>query len=282
MPPKFGDLAKTVNDLFEDDFKHTGTSHLKLKSKAKNGMEITVKGSKENSSDKVTGELESKWTSSGGITFTENWKTSNVVEATLSAKNKFLKGTTWKGSTTFHPEKGFQGQGQTLALNYNVGNINIDTKVANLSKLTVGAVYTPAPAYAVGVQTVYDTAKGSSQWKVAGKWNSDDLAIHTLVDNGNTVNVSLFHEPVKGVQGAVRLAYDTKAGEAPNFEIGGKYAIDCCSTVKAKADLDGMLGLAYVCDIRKGVTLGLMASVNTKKLSSDGHKLGLSLGLESS
>ena len=224
-------------------------------------QEITVKGCKENTSDKVTGELESKYTSSSGLTFTENWKTSNVVEATLSAKNKIIKGTTWKGSTTFSPEKGFDGQAQTLSMNYSAGNVNVDTKIANLSKITVGAVYAPAPAYSVGLQTVYNTAKGSSQWKVGAQWKGDDLSVTTLVDNGDNVTCSVHHEPVKGVQGAVRFTYDTKAGAAPTFEIGGKYSIDCCSAVKAKGDLDGVIGLAYTCDIRKGVTLGLMASV---------------------
>jgi voltage-dependent anion channel protein 2 len=281
MPCKFGDLSKAVDDLFSDDFKHAGTAHLKVKSKAKNGVEITVKGQKENASDKVTGELESKYTSSSGLTFTEKWQTSNVVEATLQAKNKIVKGTTWKASTTFSPDKGFQGQNQALSMNYSAGNVNVDTKLANFSKVTVGAVFSPATAYSVGVQTVYDTAKASSSWKIGAQWKGDDLSLASVVDNGKTVSCSLHHSPAKSVEGAVRFSYDTKAGTAPGFEIGGKYVIDCCSSVKAKANLDGMLNLAYTCDVRSGVTLGLMAAVNTKKLSSDGHKLGLSLGLES-
>ena len=108
-PPKFADITKATKDLFSDDF-NAGKVQLTLKSKATNGVNLKVKGTKSNAKGNVSGSLESTYTNAGGISFKEVWSTQNEVTTEVSMKNALVKGTKLVGEAKFSPTAGFKGQ----------------------------------------------------------------------------------------------------------------------------------------------------------------------------
>lgn len=278
MPSKFGDLGKAVKDLLSDDF-DAGETSLTLKSKTNNGVAIKVEGKKCNEKNDVSGFLESTYTTAGGIAFKEKWNTKNVVTTEVTAKNLVTKGTKFVVEAQFSPHKGFQSQ--TIKADYGNSNLYVDTKLVDFSKLSAGAVYSTGKIL-VGASTNFKVGGGINGYVAGASYTDSDFVVTALVNNGDAVDGSIYHTPAgsPGVQAGVKFSYNRTSSNT-GFEVGGAYAYADDTTVKVKVDKSLNVGLAYVQDIRKGVSLGLSASINAAQLGGDGHSLGLSLGLSS-
>lgn len=273
-PPKFGDIAKATKDLFSDDF-DAGAVKLTLKSQATNGVNLKVKGSRNNTKGTVSGSLESTYTNSNGITFKEVWSTPKSECTTeVSVKNALAKGTKLVAEAKFSPKAGFLGH--TIKADYGAPGFYIDTKMVDMKSLTAGGVFA-FNKFLVGAQSQFNE-KGFKGYSAAVSYTDSDIIVTSSVNGGNNVEGSIFHSPMPNVDAGVRFSYNRGSSDT-TFELAGAYSLDSATSVKATINKDMAVGLAYTQTLRKGVKLGLSADIKAAALSEDGHSLGLSLEL---
>lgn len=275
-PPKFGDIGKAANDLFNDDFSAGGVK-LTLKSKAANGVEFKVEGNRNNDSGAVDALLETKADVAPGFTVKEKWTTKNVVTTELTATNQLVAGSKVVAESTFSPNGGGIKDIKVKA-EYKNDATFFDTAVT-ASSVTAASVFGYGK-YFFGASGTFNISKSAlTANKVSVSYNESDLVISTSIANGSDVEGSVFHVPRAGIQTGVKFSWN-KASKETGFAVVGKYALDGDAFVKAKIDTGLNLGLGYSQSLRKGVKLGLFAKINAGALASDSHSLGLSLSLD--
>jgi len=276
MPvPKFADLSKASQDLFKDDF-GAGNVKVTLKSRASNGVNLKVEGSKTTDTNAVTAELESKFTNASGVTVKETWNTKNNVTTEVSVKDKGLVGSNLSVAATFSPTVGFQ----TFKVKTDYGTDKFGTdSVFDGKSLTTAGVF-QFKHLLVGASTVIDIAKSSLRdYTVGAGYSSGDIVVATSLRNGSDVEGSIYHTPRPDIKAGVSCTFVRGTGET-GFDVVGAYAYDRDTTLKAKINSKLALNLAYKQALRPGITLTLSAQIDAARLNSDNHKLGLALCLE--
>jgi len=276
MPlPKFSDLSKAAQDLFKDDF-GAGNVKLTLKSTASNGVNLKVEGSKTTDTNAVSAELESKFTNSSGVTVKETWNTKNSVTTEVSVKDKGVKGTNASAAATFSPSQGFQSF--KIKGDYATDQVSVDS-VFDGKTLTTGAVF-QVNHFVVGVSTVAEPSKSAlTGYTVGAGYSSGDIIVNSFIKNGTDVEGSIYHTPRANVKAGVNFSFARGTNET-GFDVVGAYAYDKDTVIKAKVNNKLALSLAYKQALRPGVNLTLSAQIDTVRLNSDSHKLGLALSLE--
>lgn len=273
MPPKFDDIAKSVKDLFEDDF-DAGKVNLTLKSKATNGVAVKVKLDKDNAKNTAKAKLESTYTNSAGISFKEVWESSNQVTTEVSMKNVLMKGTKFVGEAKFSPTTGMAGN--TIKVDYGAPNFYINTKLADLKSLTAATCFS-VNKFLVGGSAKFSD-KGFGGYSAGVSFVDADMVVSSSINDKNSVTGSIFHSPKPNLDAGVRFSYN-RGSNNTTFAIAGAYEMDASTSLKAALDKDMALSLAYSQTLRKGVKLGLSADVQVAKLNEDGHSLGLTFEL---
>jgi voltage-dependent anion channel protein 2 len=273
--PKFGDLSKAANDLFKDDF-CAGDVKLTVKSKTANGVNLKVEGSKSTSSNAVSAEFESKYTTAAGITLKEVWTSANKVTTDVSMKNKLMKNHGASLAVSFSPTDGYQSF--KLKSDYSTGKCCSDI-VYDGRALTVNSVVS-ANAFLFGASAVINPSKSMSpaSYSLAGGYRCGDINVNTLTKNGSDVEASVYHTPCSKVAAGAQINYSNKNSNTA-FGLVGQYACDKDTTVKAKINTDMVLNMALKQAINKCVTLTLSAQVNAANLNSDKNKLGVEIEL---
>jgi len=275
-PPKFGDISKAVSDLFNDDFGF-GKTKLILRSKAKNGVNFKVEGTREDSGS-VSAFLETKFNHSSGVSIKEKWTTKNDVSTELVVDNKFVPGSKLTAEAVFNPNAGVRDV--KLKTDYAKDHVNANLTVTGKGVLSASGVFTLLGNYLVGASTDYDTAKGAiTATKFSAGYADTDVIVTSSITNGSDVEGAIFHTPNAAVQAGLRFTW-TKASSDTGFELAGKYRLDADSFVKAKLDKALNLGLSYTQLLRPGVAVTLSANLHGTALHAEGHQLGLALTLE--
>eukprot|EP00051_Salpingoeca_urceolata_P026393 m.477162 g.477162 ORF g.477162 m.477162 type:complete len:275 (+) comp20760_c0_seq1:290-1114(+) len=271
-PPKFKDIGKSANDLFNDDFP-SGKVSFKLTSKAANGATFTVEGVKKDTT--VTGSLDSKYTHSSGVTIREKWTTNSGVETELSGS---VSGAKLSLTTGFLPNQGLSSA--VIKADHKGSNYAVDATVAAVGKpkadLGVVGSWTD---YVFGAGVTYDVNAGSvSATKLAVGYNDRDVAIASKITNGSAVEGSVFHAPVDGISTGVKFGWSKSQPEKTTFAIAGKYQLDRDAFIKAKVDKELKIGLGYTQNLRPGVKLSLGMLIDGKQMQS--NSVGLSFKLD--
>jgi len=274
--PKFADISKAVNDLFNDDFGF-GNTKLILKSKSKNGVNFKVEGTK-NAAGAVNAFLETKFTHSSGVSVKEKWTTENNVTTELSVENKVVKGSKLTAEAVFNPKSGLTDV--KLKGDYAQGQLNTNVGVSGKGVLSTAGVFGFHGKYLVGASADYDTGKGAvTNNKVALSYNDGDVVVTSTITNGADVEGTVFHVPNGSTQAGLKFSWN-KATSETGFELAGKYKLDSDAFVKVKADKALNIGFSYTQALKQGVSLTLAAKVNGANLAADTNQLGLSLTLE--
>jgi voltage-dependent anion channel protein 2 len=275
--PKYADFSKAATDLFKDDFitdNGNGTVKLILKSTASNGVAMKVEGTKDNSTNAVNAEFESKFTTASGITLKETYKSQNQLTTEVSVKNKIVKGSSASLAVTFNTEKIQSFKAKTdYACKKNFTDFVFDGKT-----LTASSVYA-VNSFLLGASAEFDVAKlGSApkSYSLGAGYSQGDIVVRSQIKNGTDVEGSIYHTPRINVKAGVQFNF-AKNSKNSNFGLVGQYAYDAETTLKAKVDTSLNLNLSYKQALRPSVFLTLQASVSAAKLNSDSNKLGLTL-----
>ncbi len=73
----------------------------------------------------------------------------------------------------------------------------------------------------------------------------------------------------------------TASSNTTSFGVAAKYKLDDGASVRAKVNNSSQIGLGYQQKVRQGVTVTLSTLIDGKNFNQGGHKVGISLELES-
>uniref|UniRef100_A0A8B9JHI4 Non-selective voltage-gated ion channel VDAC2 n=2 Tax=Astyanax mexicanus TaxID=7994 RepID=A0A8B9JHI4_ASTMX len=93
VPPAYADLGKSAKDIFNKGYGF-GLVKLDVKTKSANGVEFKTSGSSNTDTNKVTGNLETKYKwDEYGLTFTEKWNTDNTLGTEITVEDQVRRDT---------------------------------------------------------------------------------------------------------------------------------------------------------------------------------------------
>jgi len=277
MPSNYGDLNKSVSDLFKNDF-DAGKVKLEYKFKANNGVEVKFKGDKSNKTNKISFENESTFTTAGGLKFKEKVTSKDEIKLEITKKNVLMKGTSFTGDGSFSTKGGYNGSSGKFSFDNN--KISFESKYGLGKSVEASAVF-GMDKFSFGITGTMDPsgAKPMSN-ELAFAYKDSDMAVCSKLANMADIEASLYHTPNPATAAALRLTWKASKSSA-GVEIGGSYKYDSNAAVKFKVNEELVLGLAYTQALRKGVNIGLSASLNPTKPNEDTHSLGCSLKFSS-
>jgi hypothetical protein len=280
MPPKFGDLSKSVKDLLVNDKGKDkygcGELKLKYKFKASNGVGVTFDAKK---TDQVSFTNESTYTTASGIGLTEKFESSNKITLTAKAKDKFVKGLATTVEGVFLTSGGFDPKSMyTVKADYSTDGIMFDGKY-NKGKLNSSFVYQLFGNWAVGATFENKGDIKPSNYALGLCYKDADMTANSKVsNNGNDIEASLFHTPSSAIDTGLIWKYDT-AKNSNTINVGANYKLDDTASTKAMlfAGQTQSLSVGYTQQLRKEVELSMAAKVDILKLNGGDHSFGVGL-----
>jgi len=276
IPPKYSDLGKAAKDLFDKGYNY-GFAKVDLKTTAANGVGFTTKGSSSLDSGSIDGSLETKFkpTSCGNMTLTEKWSTDNKLTTEVAVEDQVVVGSKVSIVTTFSPNSGKKSGVVKTAYARDSVNVTLDTDFNFAGPALQGSSVFGYEGWLAGYQFAFDTAnKALTKSNFALGYTGGDMQVLATVNDGSEFGGSIYQKVDNGVQLGVQLSWD-KGQSATKFGVASKYTIDADSSVNAKVNNSGAIGLGYSHKLREGVTLTLSSLLQGNKLNDGGHKLGL-------
>lgn len=274
-PPAFSDIAKASNDLINRDFYHTAAANLEVKSKAPNGVSFNVKG-KSAHEGSTSGSIEGKYVdASSGITLTQGWTTSNVLNSKFELDNQIAKGLKAELATDFVPSS--KNFGAKLNLHFKQPNFHARAFFDMMKGPTanIDAVL-GREGFLVGAEAGYDVQKAAiTRYSAAvGYAVPQYSAAITATNNLSVFSAAYYHKVNSEVEAGAKATWDSKGSNNVGLEVASKYRLDPTSFAKAKVNDRGIASLAYNVLLRSGVTAGVGVSLDTQKLNESAHKVG--------
>lgn len=280
VPPAFADLGKAAKDVFNKGYGF-GTVKLDVKSKSANGVEFKTCGTSNMDSNKVIGNLETKYKwAEYGLTFTEKWSTDNTLGTEITVEDQITKGLQLTFDTTFSPNTGKKSGKVKTAYKREYVNVGCDVDFDFAGPAIHGAAVLGFEGWLAGYQMTFDTAKSiMTRSNFAIGYKTEDFQLHTNVNDGTEFGGSIYQKVSPDLETAVNLAWTT-GNTSTRFSIAAKYMLDSSSSISAKVNNSSLLGIGYSQTLRPGVKLTLSALVDGTNINTGGHKLGLGLELE--
>lgn len=278
-PPEFNDIGKAAKDLLTKDF-NFGKTKFEAKTNTLTGVEFNSLLERNDSDGTLKGELKTKFKhTDSGLTFTETYDTSNKfsvkVEATEIADGLKLdvEGIFNPYSASREVKVGYSFKSDSLTT---TGNVN----ALKSQQLKVDAV-SGYEGLLVGAQLSFDVASSKVQdYSLAVGYTDVDYAA-TFQANSKLSKFAASYSHV--VSPKVTVAGTASWGTTDKqafFEFGTNYKLDSDSSIKAKFDSDGKVGLGFSQKLRPDLKVSLGLLVNTRNLDQNAHKLGYSFTYE--
>jgi len=281
-PPPFSDISKSANDILNKDFYHTASANLEVKSTAPNGVQFTVKGKSDHKSGAIAGSIEAKYSDKpSGLTLTQAWTTFNALDTKIELDDTIAKGLKAEVLTQFLPDK--NGKGAKLNIHFKQPVFHARGFFDLLKGPSFnGDVVVGHDGFLAGAEVGYDVTAGKiTRYAGAAGYSVPEYTAAVTATNNLTVfAASYFHRINAQVEAGAKATWDSKGSSQPQLEVASKYRLDGATFVKAKINNQGIAALAYNQNLRRGVTLGLGASIDTQRLNEPAHRVGLSLTLE--
>ncbi|XP_051523891.1 voltage-dependent anion-selective channel protein 2-like [Myxocyprinus asiaticus] len=280
VPPAYADLGKAAKDVFNKGYGF-GMVKIDVKTKSANGVEFKTCGSSNMDTNKVGGNLETKYKwAEYGLTFTEKWNTDNTLGTEITVEDQITKGMKLTFDTTFSPNTGKKSGKVKTAYKREYLNVGCDVDFDFAGPAIHGAAVVGYEGWLAGYQMTFDSAKSkTTRSNFAIGYKTEDFQLHTNVNDGTEFGGSIYQKVNDNLETAVNLAWTT-GNNSTRFGIGAKYMLDSNTSISAKVNNSSLVGVGYTQTLRPGVKLTLSALVDGKSINSGGHKLGLGLELE--
>jgi len=275
-PPTFADLGKAARDVFGKGYT-VGVIKLDVKAKSESGVEFNTSGSHVPASGKVAANLETKYKcSEQGVTMSETWNSDNSLSTDITMEDKFAKGLKMVLANKFVPATGQIKGAAKATFKADAVTVNGESSLDLSPNMTAAAVL-GYQNWLVGGQVGFDAAKSSlTKTNVALGYVAKDFTLHTYCNDATLYGGSVFHKVNKDLESAIDISFNP-ATNSSVFGLGCKLATDRHSSVRAKFNSNGSLGLGYQHKLRDGVTVTLATMVDAKNLSGGDHKIGMGL-----
>lgn len=279
--PNFKDISKAANDLLSKDFYHTSPLSVEVNTRAPNGVSFAVDGKSNQKDSTLAGKIEAKYQDkASGVTLTQGWLTSNVLNTKVELNEAFTPGLKGEVDTSFLPETG--AKGTKVGLTYKQPGVSAQLLVDVLKGPGfTGNVVLGHKGFLSGGEIAYDIATGkisrySGQLGYVAPTYAATLA---ATNNLSVYSAAFFHRVDLATEVGARATWDSKSPSAGNVGLEGavKHFLDPSAFVKAKLNNQGIATLGYSHALRPGVTLGVGLLADIQRLDESAHKVGLSL-----
>jgi len=282
VPVAYSDVGKSVNDLLGKDFP-TGSVRLEVKTTASNGVTFSVNGAKDNKSGAIGGDLRAKYQDKKrGLTISEAWTTSNVLSGSVELQDTVTQGLKLALDASLLPANGQKnarvGAEYKQDYLYTRASLDLFRGPTLSSDVVIGA-----DGVSLGGEVAYDVASASIiKYNSALGYAARDFAITLHANNAFSIfSAAYWHHVSPELEAGAKAIWDRKVeASGVGIEVGTKFVLDSATSVKAKINNIGVLGLGYSQVLRPGVKLTLAGSFDTTKLNENAHRLGLSVTLE--
>lgn len=126
----------------------------------------------------------------------------------------------------------------------------------------------------------FDTSKNKlTKTNFAIGYANKDIVLHSNVNDGQVFGASVYHEVRPDVKLGVSINWNSTNNNA-QFGIGGVFIVDKDTSLRAKVNNQGLLGLGLTHRLRDGIETTMCANIDTKNFNQGGHKIGFGLSLE--
>lgn len=278
-PPCYADLGKQARDLFNKNY-HFGVVKLDCKSTTKTGVEFNVSGTSLNDTGKVNASLETKYkVPEYGLTLKEKWNTDNTLATEICSEEKLARGLKVAFHANFAPQTGRKSGALRTAYKLDNLHFNGDIDLGPPGPVAHGAAVLHYQGWLAGGQVSFDTTKNRlSKTNFAVGFQGGDFVLHTNVNDGQEFQGTVFQRVNPNLQAGVQLAW-TAGTNTTRFGLGCVYELDAETSVRAKVNNSGQIGLGFTHCLRPGISLTLSTMLDGKNFNQGGHKLGLGLDL---
>jgi hypothetical protein len=289
--PTFADLTKSVKDLLTKEFPGE-KSKVELTTKTENGNTFVSTLTRNYAAGSFVGLFNPKFKKTEyGLDGNVSVDTNGELKAEVSVADQLVPG--FKATLN-----GVTGPDQKVAplkasVEYKSGSTATATTALDLFHPTNGTTVTGGLVFGyegfVGgleAQVLAEKQELAYVSVAAGYRNSEfeAVAIGTQKGEALTARLTYFHNINSGFKVGGDLQLDAKKFKEvpPTFEFGGSYKLDDNSSLKAKANAQGVIGLSFTQALSKNVKVIMGGSINARKLKEGGdHTVGLDLLLSS-
>lgn len=280
-PPSFGDLGKDAADLFSRDYTF-GSVKAEIKSKTSTGVELKTTGNHDMETGRAAGDLETKYVFKDyGITFTEKWKTSNVVTAEVAVEDKLVKGLKNALEANFEPNTGKKSAKLKNTFKAANANLGVDLEFKSNLPTIVGSGVFGYQNFFGGINVGYDTERQKlTKLNYGLAYKLKDFCLYGGVENGTNFSGSVYQKLSESLETGVKFSW-TSNTHATDFGVATKYKLEGDSFFKLKVDNSSMVGTAYSFKVNDGVRVTLCGNFDGKSINAGGHRLGMALSFES-
>ena len=277
-PVKYGDFAKEANDLFNNDY--CFDRKFKLKTKTKNGFELTSEGSMKSSSNAVGGKLTSKFSLGNGVTINKLGVTHAgrfFADAGYSGAIKGLSLSTLVEDGGKIPPVG------ELGVTYKHDLFTLTTKMDAMNGPTLKeTLSTQYENFLIGGEFKYNTGLDNKaeaalkDYNVGVAYRDGDLSVAATTKNKlSEFSVGVHHKLNKDVQ----IGATYQHGASKFLAFGAQYRVDNVTTFQGKVDSKGIVSVNAHQQVSPNMKLIASSQVNAASLSADTHRFGLQLQL---
>jgi len=266
-PPKFDDLGKAANDLFDKNYDF-GKVKFELKNKS-DGMDLVVKADHNNASSAIKGSVESNF-KAGGLDCKKTWHTTNSLDMEFSKSGLAANLGKTTMTAAFSPDGGFvPGKFKQNVSKDNL-NLNLNSTLSAAPKIGLDAVFAHknfnvgfSTGYCVknsaitGKNVAFAMQQGNINAVLKSSCNSDaHLTIHNKLNDKAVLAVCAKYAPDATGMG---VAYKTNA----------------CAGVTAQYKIcnSGKFGVSYAQKLA-ACDLTVAADIDLMNLQGGGHKFG--------
>jgi hypothetical protein len=289
--PTFADLTKNVKDLLTKELPGE-KSKIELTTNTANGNIFVSSLTRTFADDTYVGLFNPKFKRpEHGLTGNVSVDTKGELKAEVAVADQLVPGLKVTLNGVTGPEQ--KVAPAKISLEYKSGNTATATAALDLFHPSNGTTFTGGLVLgyegflgALEAQVLAEKQELASVSVGAGYKNSEFEAhiVGTQKGEALTAKVSYYHIINSAFKVGGEVALDAKKFKEtpPSFEFGGWYQIDSDSSVKVKANAQGVVGWSFTQALSKNVKVTLGGSVNAKKLKEGGeHKVGLELVLSS-
>jgi len=274
VPPLFKNFAKSVTDLFKEQFEYK--KQLKVKTTTSNG--VTLETGAETASKTggdFAGNLKATYKQADIGTFQAELHTSGSTKYSVKA-DKLTKGLAVKISGDEKPAGKVEVD---YAQEFFSSSLNVD--VSKGATGVEGAAVVGFDGLSVGGQVKYDiTGQAVADFNAGAEYAQPDFTVTVKTsDQAGKINTSYLHKVNPDLTLAGVFAYDIESSKRL-LTVGGSYKIDPQASTKVKLDTNGVFSALLEQKLKNPAVKFIFCSeFNAKAASTVPEKFGLAVHL---
>lgn len=280
-PPKFADLNKQVNDIFNKGY-FFNVFKLDVKTRTANGVNFNVVGEHNTENARTLGSLETKYVvPEYGLTFVEKWNTDNLLKCEITADNPFAQGLKVVFDASLVPNAGKKSAELRTAYTHEKAHIETNVAFDPSGPILNGAIVLGHQGWLAGYQYVFNTAKSElTKNNFAVGFRAKDFTLHANMNDSNEIGGSVYQRINDRLETGIQLAWVPTSNQT-RLWLASKYQLDQQTAVGVKVNNNCQVSFSFQQFLRAGVKLTLSALFEARNLNAGGHKVGLGLELDS-